>query len=69
MGSLYRADSQPKEAADLKNAVLLVIQTDVAMAIVIIAEIDGKMPIAIVATDSLNELRLCQRAVKQARRV
>ena len=40
------------------------------MAIVIIAEIDGKMPMfAIVATDSLNELRLCQRAVKQARRL
>ena len=40
----------PREAADLKNALLLVIQTDVAMAIVIVAKIEGELAmLAIVA--------------------
>jgi transposase len=53
LGVLMRAlfgCGTPREAADLKNALLLVIQTDVVMAIIIIAEIDGEMAIlAIVA--------------------
>ena len=54
LGILMRAllgCGTPREAADAKNALLFVIQTDVATAIVIIAEIDGEMAmLAIVAT-------------------
>jgi transposase len=40
----------PREAADHKNALLLVIQTDIAMAIVILAKIEGRLAmLAIVA--------------------
>jgi transposase len=53
LGILMRAlfgYGTPREAADLKNAILLVIQTDVAMAIVIVAKIEGRLAmLAIVA--------------------
>ena len=42
MRALFGAGT-PREAASAKNALLLVIQTNVAMAIVIVAEIDGEM--------------------------
>jgi len=49
MRALFGAGT-PREAASAKNALLLVIQTNVAMAIVIVAEIDGEMALlAIVA--------------------
>jgi hypothetical protein len=54
LGILMRAllgCGTPREAADAKNALLFVIQTDVATAIVIIAEIDDEMALlALVAT-------------------
>jgi len=49
MRALFGAGT-PREAASAKNALLLVIQTNVAMAIVTVAEIDGEMALlAIVA--------------------
>ncbi len=53
LGVLMRAlfgCGTPREAANAKNALLFVIQTDVAVAIIIIAEIDREMALlAIVA--------------------
>ena len=53
LGILMRAlfgCGTPREAVSAKNAVLFVIQTDVAMAIIIIADIDGEIAmLAVVA--------------------
>ena len=42
----------PREAASAKNAILFVIQFDVAMAIAIIAEIHGKTPVFVIILDT-----------------
>ena len=42
----------PREAASAKNALLFVIQFDVAMAIAIIAEIHGKTPVFVIILDT-----------------
>jgi transposase len=52
LGILTRAlfgCNTPREAASAKNAFLFVIQTDVAMAIVIVAQIDGQIALLAIA--------------------
>ena len=49
------AKGTPRQAASVKNASLFIIQSDVALAIAIIAEIQGKMTVLVVSIATETE--------------